>query len=185
MSVTGANASLPSAVFLDRDGTVIVERHYLNDPAGVTLESGAVDGLLRFAAAGVPLVIVTNQAGIGRGFYTEADYAQVTRRLVELLAAEGIALAGIYHCPHAPAAGCRCRKPAPAMVERAAAELGLAPERAVVIGDKAADIGLAHAVGASAVLVTTGYGVTTRDDPTVTVDAVVPDLAAAAALFGL
>ncbi|MFW5681166.1 MAG: D-glycero-alpha-D-manno-heptose-1,7-bisphosphate 7-phosphatase [Pseudomonadota bacterium] len=185
MNSAWSEAPRPAVLFLDRDGTVIVDRHYPKDPAKVALETGAAAGLRRFAAAGIKLVVVTNQSGIGRGLLTEADYARVSGRMVELLAAEGVTLDGIYHCPHAPEAHCRCRKPMPGLVERAVAELGLDPARSVVVGDKASDLGLAAAVGARAVLVTTGYGARTAVEAADRADAVVSDLAAAANLFGL
>lgn len=149
---------------LDRDGTIIVEKNYLSDPAGVELLPGAAAGLRRLRAAGWGLVVVSNQSGIGRGYFSEADYEKVTARLVALLRAEGVELDGIYHCPHAPGAGCDCRKPRPGMLERAAREHGFRPEDCVVIGDKPADVELGRNAGAAlAVLVRTGYGATAAD----------------------
>ena len=143
---------------LDRDGTIIVDKEYLSNPDGVELLPGAAAGLALLRQAGFGLAVVTNQSGIGRGYYSEQDMHAVNERMSALLAAEGVVLDGIYYCPHTPQDNCPCRKPRPGMVLRAAAELGFIPDQAVVIGDKAADLGLAHAVGALGALVRTGYG---------------------------
>lgn len=176
---------LPVAVLLDRDGTVIVERHYPKDPADVALEAGAAAGLRRCVAAGIKLVVVTNQSGIGRGLLTEDDYARVTARMVELLDVEGVQLDAIYHCPHAPSAGCHCRKPRPGLVERAAAALGFDATRSIVVGDKIADLRLAAAVGAQAFLVTTGHGASTLAAAPELAEVAVADLETMAARLGL
>lgn len=145
-------------VLLDRDGTIIAEKNYLSDPAGVEILPGAAEGLKLLQQHGFGLVVVTNQSGIGRGYYSVQEMHAVNNRMATLLAESGIALDGIYYCPHVPEEKCDCRKPRPGMVLRAAAELGFIPAHAVVIGDKAADLGLARAVGALGVLVRTGYG---------------------------
>ena len=145
-------------VLLDRDGTLIEERHYLHDPEGVVLLPGVGEGLRRLQRAGFLLGVVTNQAGIGRGYYDEAAMHAVNDRLCALLATYGVHLDGIWFCPHAPDAGCACRKPAPGMVLAAASELGFVPSSAFIVGDKPCDVELAHAVGARGILVCTGYG---------------------------
>ncbi len=143
------------AVFLDRDGTVIEDRDYLSDPAGVRLLPGAARGMRRLADAGYALVIATNQSGIARGLFGEADYRAVRARLDELLAAAGVRLAGTYHCPHHPdfTGPCACRKPAPGMFLRAARELGLDLARSVLVGDRVRDVAPAADLGARAILV--------------------------------
>ncbi|WP_019832298.1 D-glycero-alpha-D-manno-heptose-1,7-bisphosphate 7-phosphatase [Sphingomonas sp. PR090111-T3T-6A] len=146
------------AVLLDRDGTIIVERDYLSDPALVELETGAVEGLRALAEAGFVLAVLTNQSGIGRGYFDLMAAKAVNARVAELLAAEGIVIAGWYLCPHAPDEECDCRKPRPGMARQAAEELGLDLARSWVIGDKSSDVGLADAVGARSILVTTGHG---------------------------
>lgn len=148
----------PAAVLLDRDGTIIVEKEYLSDPAGVELLPGAAAGLRALRALGCLLAVVTNQSGVGRGYYTLDTMHAVNRRMAELLAREGIVLDGIYFCPHAPGSGCACRKPLPGMGLQAARELGFEPRDAVIIGDKLVDLGLAGAMGARGILVRTGYG---------------------------
>lgn len=145
-------------VVLDRDGTVIVERHYLSDPDQVELIPGAAGGLRQLRAMGLGLVVITNQSAIGRGFFDEARLEQIHQRLRELLAAEGVQLDGIYFCPHLPDEDCGCRKPRIGLIERAATELDFDPAAAFVIGDKPCDIELGRSVGATTLLVRTGYG---------------------------
>ncbi|MDR3640907.1 MAG: HAD-IIIA family hydrolase [Humidesulfovibrio sp.] len=153
-----ASASACAAVFLDRDGTVIKEKHYLHDPAGVELLPGVVAGLKRMRALGLRLVLVSNQSGVGRGYFSRGDVERVHGRLMELLEAEGVRLDALYVCPHAPDEACACRKPLPGLIERACLELGLDPRRSFVIGDKPCDVDLGLVVNATAILVTTGYG---------------------------
>jgi D-glycero-D-manno-heptose 1,7-bisphosphate phosphatase len=136
--------------------------------------------LQAFTRAGWRPVIVTNQSGIARGYFTEADLEAVHRHLIDLLQAMGVSLAGIHHCPHGPDSDCRCRKPAPGLAERAAAELGADLTQAVMIGDKPADLELARAIGAFAVLTRQGYGRQTELDAPGLADLVVDDLDEAA-----
>ncbi len=143
-------------VLLDRDGTVIVERHYLGDPDGVTLLGGAAEGLRRIIGLGLGLAVVSNQSGVGRGYFAIDAVTRVNARMSELLAAEGVRLDGVYFCPHAPDAGCRCRKPRPGLVERAARQLDFEPAHGFVVGDQATDVALGHAVGATTFLLRPG-----------------------------
>jgi histidinol-phosphate phosphatase family domain/HAD-superfamily hydrolase, subfamily IIIA len=103
-------------------------------------------------------VLVSNQSGVGRGYFSRGDVERVHGRLVELLEAEGVRLDAFYVCPHAPDECCTCRKPLPGLVERACLELGLDPLQSFVIGDKPCDIDLGLVVNSTAILVTTGYG---------------------------
>jgi len=151
------------AIFLDRDGTIIVEKNYPSDPDQVALVEGAIAGLRAMAKHGYPLVVVSNQSGIGRGYFSIEQADAVERRVIDLLAAEGVTVAAWYRCPHGPDAGCACRKPAPGMIHSAVRDLDLDPARSFVIGDKWSDIELAAAVGAVGILVTTGYGVVDAD----------------------
>lgn len=147
------------AAFLDRDGTLIVDREYLADPDGVELVPGTAEALRRLRAAGYALVVVTNQSGIGRGLYTEADYQAVRRRLDEVLAAEGVHLDGSWHCPDDPRLGePPCRKPGTGMHRAAAGELGLDVRRSLFIGDRVSDVLPAVELGGTGILVRTGYG---------------------------
>lgn len=160
------------AVFLDRDGTVVRDRHFLADPDGLELMPGAAEGLRRMQRAGAQLVVVTNQSGVGRGYFTAEDCERVNERLRELLAAEGVQLAGIYVCPHAPENGCACRKPAPGLFHRAAAELQLELSGSFAIGDKLTDAQAGREAGAFPILL--AGAVSSADAVTV------PDLIAAA-----
>lgn len=145
-------------ILLDRDGTMIVERDYLSDPAQVALERGAVDGLARLQRAGWPLVVLTNQSGVGRGLFPITAVDAVNAGAGDLLGAAGITIAGWYVCPHAPGDGCACRKPAPGMALQAAHEIRLDLSRSWMIGDKPADLALGDAIGAPSILVRTGHG---------------------------
>lgn len=145
-------------LLLDRDGTVIVDRHYLSDPAEIVLEINAVEGLRAMMAFGAIPVIVTNQSGVGRGLFTHTEVEMVHLELDRILRAEGIIIAGYYSCPHIPEDSCSCRKPEPGLALQAAAELGLDLGKAVVVGDKMSDLGLAKAIGARGILVRTGKG---------------------------
>lgn len=148
------------AVFLDRDGTLIEEREYLADPAGVALLPGTVEALRRLTDAGYALVLVTNQSGIARGLFDEEAFLRVQQRLEQLLDDEGIVLDGVYFCPHHPAHSgpCECRKPGTLLFRRAAEALGLDFTRSVFAGDRLRDILPALELGGRPVLVRTGYG---------------------------
>jgi D-glycero-D-manno-heptose 1,7-bisphosphate phosphatase len=139
------------AVFLDRDGTIVVNKHYLADPDGLELLPNAAAGLRELRDLGARLVVVTNQSGVGRGYFDETALAEMHSRLEDLLAAEGIELAGIYTCPHAPDAGCDCRKPATGLYEQAARELGLELAGSFVVGDGDADVEAGARIGATAI----------------------------------
>jgi histidinol-phosphate phosphatase family protein len=139
------------AVLLDRDGTLIVDVPYNGDPEQVRAIPGAREALERLRRAGVPLAMVSNQSGVGRGLIEEADVAAVNRRVEELLGPLGPWLI----CPHTPDDGCECRKPGPGLVLQAAERLGVPAERCVLIGDIGADVDAARAAGARSVLVPT------------------------------
>lgn len=128
-------------VFLDRDGTVIEDRHYLGDPDGVRLLPGAGEAVARLNHAGLPVVLVTNQSGIGRGYFSAADFESVQRRVVGLLAEHGARVDAVYHCPHAPDdPPCDCRKPAPGLFLRASRELRIDLASSFFVGDRARDV---------------------------------------------
>ena len=140
-------------IILDRDGTIIVDHGYLDDPDKIEFLPGALEGLRRWRALGHPLVVVSNQSGIGRGVLTTERVLEINARLQELLRDAGAPLDGVYFCPHGPADGCDCRKPRSRLVEEAAAGLGFDPKDAVVIGDKSSDIELGRRLGALTMLV--------------------------------
>lgn len=149
--------SLRPAILLDRDGTIIVEREYLADPTLAELEEGAARGLRKLADAGWPFVVLTNQSGIARGYFDHAAADAVNARVADLLAAEGVSIAGWFICPHGPDDKCACRKPAPGMALEAADLLGLDLRRSWMIGDKRSDVELATHIGAEGILVMTGH----------------------------
>ncbi|ALK09919.1 D-glycero-alpha-D-manno-heptose-1,7-bisphosphate 7-phosphatase [Blastochloris viridis] len=137
----------PRLALLDRDGTIIIDRGYLADPSGIAFAPGALAGLRLLRDAGFTLALVTNQSGIARGYFDEATLAAIHRRLEALLAAEGLHLGAVYHCPHGPDDGCACRKPAPGLLTAAMRDLGFAPDEAVMIGDSCGDMAAAAAAG--------------------------------------
>jgi D-glycero-D-manno-heptose 1,7-bisphosphate phosphatase len=145
-------------VFLDRDGTIIVEKEYLSDPDQVYLEETVIEGLVRLQEMGHPLIVVSNQSGIGRGKFTEADAHRVNARVDELLRRDGIIILAWYFCPHAPDAICACRKPLPGMALAASSDWGVQLVGSYVIGDKKIDLELADAIGGTGILVTSGHG---------------------------
>ena len=145
-------------VFLDRDGTLVRETGYLSDPEALELLPGVGRALRNLVEAGVPLVVVSNQSGVGRGMFTSADVHAVMARLRHRLCAHGVELSAIYHCPHRPEEGCPCRKPRAGLLERAAEDLHLSLADSVMIGDKRIDAAAGRRVGGRGVLVRTGYG---------------------------
>jgi D-glycero-D-manno-heptose 1,7-bisphosphate phosphatase len=153
------------AVFIDRDGTLTEEVGYVNHPARLRLLPRSAEAIRRLNAAGVAAVVVTNQAGIARGYFTEEILHAVNDALAAALGKEGARLDGVYVCTHHPTEGqppfravCECRKPRPGLLRRAAADLGVDLTRSTMVGDKASDLLPGRAVGAAAVLVLTGYG---------------------------
>lgn len=152
------NPQAPPAIILDRDGTVIEEKHYLHDPDGVELIPGAAQALARCAQRGAKLYIASNQSGIGRGYYNEAAFHAVNARIAELLAPFGATFEEAACCPHIPAHGCDCRKPALGMWESLREKHRLDPQSTVMIGDKIADVAFGRNAGLYTVLVQTGHG---------------------------
>ncbi len=153
------------AVFLDRDGTLIEEVHYLSAPEQVRLIPGAAEAVRRLNAAGVLVVVVTNQAGVAREYFPESRVAEVHAHLSALLAERGAHIDAYYYCPHHPTEGigayrvaCECRKPKPGLLLTAACELDIDLSRSWMIGDKPCDAEAGTAAGCRAVPVRTGYG---------------------------
>ena len=153
------------ALFLDRDGTLIVERGYLADPSGVRLARGAAAALRRFVDAGTLLFVVTNQSGIARGRLSWDDVKAVNAEVERRLAVRGVPIAGFLVCPHYPegtvapySRRCRCRKPGTLLHERAIRRHGLSPSRCAVVGDKWEDVAAGLALGAAGVHLLTGHG---------------------------
>jgi D-glycero-D-manno-heptose 1,7-bisphosphate phosphatase len=176
------------AVFLDRDGTLVEDVHYLDAVDRLKFFPYSVDAVRALNRAGLTVVLVSNQSGVARGFFPESAVWAVHDRIAAELAAAGAAINAYYYCPHHPegtvaefARPCGCRKPAPGMIERAAADWSLDPSRSFVVGDTWTDVGLARAVGARAVLVRTGHGreALRTPDPALAADAVADNLIAA------
>jgi len=167
------------AVFLDRDGTIIEDRHYLRDPGLVRLLPGAADAIRQLNFARVAAVVVTNQSGIARGLLTEADYLATARRLDDLLARAGARLDGAYHCPHLPqiSGPCDCRKPGPLLYRLAANELDLDLARSWWVGDRLRDVEAAPALGGRGILIVGDGAKGVPDHPNGWT--IVPDLPAA------
>jgi D-glycero-D-manno-heptose 1,7-bisphosphate phosphatase len=139
--------------------------HHLSDPEQLELLAGAAEGLARLQAAGFPLVVVTNQAQIGRGLLDEARLGQIHQRLAAMLRAQDVQIDGWHWCPHRPEEQCSCRKPLPGMLRRAIDARGGTLERCWMIGDKLSDLQAGKAVSAIGVLVGTGYGSEHRQLP--------------------
>lgn len=150
------------AVFLDRDGTLIEDVHFLCDPAQIRLLPGAASALLRLRDAGFRCVLVTNQSAVGRGMITEAQLQEIHAEMSRILAAEGSLLDGIYYCPDlppregSPVPPSGNRKPAPGMLLRAAADLGLDLESSWMVGDKIIDVQAGLNAGCRSILLTSG-----------------------------
>lgn len=143
-----------AAVFLDRDGTINIDTGYVRRTEDVALVPGAAAGIARLNAAGLPVIVVTNQSGLGRGLITEAQYDAVARRLAEALAEAGAHVDATYRCPHDPTnTMCDCRKPGTLLFERAAAEHRLDLARSWFVGDRWRDVSPAVAFGARGILI--------------------------------
>ena len=163
-------------VALDRDGTIIEERPYLSDPSQVRLLPNAVAGLRALRDAGLSLALVTNQSGVGRGYFGLDAVTRVNETVTAMLAEHGVAIDQVLVCPHAPNDGCRCRKPETGMLAMAAAAFGASPRQASVIGDKWSDIEMGRRAGAATILVRTGWGLQTESERRTTPDYVAADL---------
>jgi D-glycero-D-manno-heptose 1,7-bisphosphate phosphatase len=175
------------AVFLDRDGVINVDRHYLHRIEDFQFLPGVPQALRRLQAAGWKLVVVTNQSGIARGYYGEADYERLTAHMHDALRGHGVVLDAVLRCPHLPDAAiaeyrrlCDCRKPAPGLLLRAAAMLRIDLAASVMVGDKASDVEAGRAAGVGrCLLVRSGQPLT--DEDRALADEVHDDLADAAA----
>jgi D-glycero-D-manno-heptose 1,7-bisphosphate phosphatase len=153
------------AIFIDRDGTLSHEVGYVNHASRFRLYPWSVDAVRLVNRSGYLAVVVTNQAGVARGYFPESVVHEVHATLGAAMAAGGASLDGVYHCPHHPAVGeppyrqdCDCRKPRPGLLHRAAGDLGIDLARSWVVGDRHGDLRLAWNVGARGALVKSGYG---------------------------
>lgn len=141
------------AVFLDRDGTLNVNTGYVGDPRDVRLVPGAAQGVKLLGDAGFATIVVSNQSGIARGYFTESDADAVDARVRELLAQAGASITAIYRCPHLPGGECDCRKPRPGMLLRAAADLNVDLASSWIVGDRLLDVEAGNAAGCRSVVV--------------------------------
>ncbi len=147
MSTTG----LARALFLDRDGTIIEECGYLNDPERVRLLPGAGEALRALTAEGWRLVVISNQSGVGRGLITPDQMVAVQGRFLEMMKAQGIPVTASYLCVHSPEENCECRKPLPLFLKQAAGEYGIDLSASWMIGDREADILCGQNAGCSTI----------------------------------
>ncbi|MDY0212091.1 MAG: D-glycero-beta-D-manno-heptose 1,7-bisphosphate 7-phosphatase [Desulfuromonadaceae bacterium] len=159
------NRALNKAVFLDRDGTVNIEKNYLIDPRDFTFIPGVPEAIFQLKQAGYLVVLATNQSGIARGYFTHCQVERLHQYLQSELEKHHTAIDAFYLCPHHPTAGtgeftgiCECRKGKPGMLLQAAAELNIDLDRSYMIGDKAADMKAGISAGSHPILVRTGYG---------------------------
>jgi D-glycero-D-manno-heptose 1,7-bisphosphate phosphatase len=153
------------AAFLDRDGTIVVERNFLGDPDVIELIPGAAEAIRILNRWGFHVIGVSNQSGVARNYYGHADVQAVNERLIQMLAVEDARLDRVYYCPHHPEVQqsrgeppCRCRKPSTGMIERAQVDFPINLKRSFVVGDQASDVGLADTAGIPGILVLTGFG---------------------------
>jgi histidinol-phosphate phosphatase family protein len=145
-------------VFLDRDGVVIDEVHYLSHPKQLRLVPGTARAIKNLRAAGLKVILVTNQSGVARGYLTLGTLKKIHQKLSRQLAERGAELDAIYFCPHGPDDGCACRKPKSAMLEKARRRFGLDLSRSWLVGDTTTDVKTAKDAGCGALLVRTGKG---------------------------
>ena len=167
-------------VFLDRDGTINVERHHLASVDGMQLLPRAADGIRLLNELCCRVVVVSNQPVVARGGCSLETLDAINQRMVELLAREGAALDAIYVCPHSPEEGCTCRKPKTGLIEKGRLTFGAELTRSFVVGDKCSDIETGRSTGAITLLVRTGHGLEAEHSESCTPDYIVDDLKAAA-----
>jgi D-glycero-D-manno-heptose 1,7-bisphosphate phosphatase len=145
-------------ILLDRDGTIIYDKHYLSNPDDLELLPSSAKGLRQMQQMGFGLVMITNQSGVARGYFSEQDVKTVNDELVRMLKNEDVSIDGIFYCPHVAQDNCECRKPKTGLAKMAAKALNFELESSIVIGDKSSDIEMGKAIGATTILVRTGKG---------------------------
>jgi D-glycero-D-manno-heptose 1,7-bisphosphate phosphatase len=156
---------MKGAVFMDRDGTISEEVGYLNELNQLRLIPKSVEAIKLINESGLMAIVITNQSGVARGYFTEEMVHRVHEKMEKLLDERGVHLDGIYHCPHHPEGvvesyrkTCNCRKPASGLLKEASKDHGIDLAASYIVGDKLIDIELAYKVGAKGILVLTGYG---------------------------
>jgi len=157
IEVTLGNEPRLPAVFLDRDGVIIVEKHFMADPLDIEFISGSVEGLLNLNSA-YRKVVVSNQSGIARGYFSLEDAETFNKEVEKRLNAAGVKIDAWYLCPHGPDDRCECRKPRSGLISLAALDLSINLAASWIVGDKSSDIGAGVASGLKTILVKTGYG---------------------------
>lgn len=150
-------AKQTQAVFLDRDGTINKESHYLHEPEKFKLYPCSAEGIKKFRDMEYRIVVITNQPGIGMGYFTKEDFYRVNREMLRQLSESGILVDKIYFCPHSKSEQCDCRKPGQALIQRAKDELNLDLSRSIFIGDKTSDMETGKRAGMKTILVRTGF----------------------------
>jgi D-glycero-D-manno-heptose 1,7-bisphosphate phosphatase len=167
----------PRPLILDRDGTIVIDRHYLDDPEQLAFLPGAAQALQAFTRNGHRIIVITNQSGVARGRFTLERMHEVNERFVQMVAEVGGKIDAIYSCPHDPAAGCACRKPQPGLALEAARQFNFDPASSVVIGDKSTDVELGRRLGATTMLISSNGRA--KDDEWVEPDHIIRDLSVA------
>jgi D-glycero-D-manno-heptose 1,7-bisphosphate phosphatase len=164
-AIRNPQSAINRAIFLDRDGTLNVEDGHITSPSQFRLYGFAAEAVRLINQSGMKTIVLTNQSGVARDYFTEATLVEIHKRMEESLRLQGARIDAIYYCAHHPDYGsppyrldCDCRKPKPGMVERAARDFNLDLNRCYAIGDRYRDIEAGHAVGVAGVLVMTGYG---------------------------
>lgn len=168
-----------TAVFLDRDDTIIRDPGYLSDPSGIEILPGAAEAIRSLNRAHIQAIVITNQSGIARGFFDEKTLQAIHDRLRAMLAADGATIDAIYYCPHHPEGvveeyrtECDCRKPGPGLLLQAAHDFMLDLERCYLVGDKPIDIETIHRVGGKGVLIRNVKYPSTGETPDYSTDTV-------------
>jgi len=146
------------AVFLDRDGTIIVLVEYLSDPDKTELLPEAAEAIKMFNEAGLKVIVITNQSALARGYFTEEVLDAIHERMERLLDEQGARIDAIYYCPHHPDEKCDCRKPRPGLLKIVAKENGIDLGRSFMVGDRMIDVECGKAAGCKGIMVLTGYG---------------------------
>ena len=170
-------------VLIDRDGTINVEQNYLSDPGQIELLPQAADGIKILRELGLKIAIITNQSGIGRGFFDLKRLEEIHNRLHEVLREYKTKVDAIYFCPHLPEDNCECRKPLTELATRAAADFNADLSKSFMIGDNICDVELGKNIGAMTILVRTGYGKTVEQEKLAAPDYTVENLFEAANLI--
>jgi D-glycero-D-manno-heptose 1,7-bisphosphate phosphatase len=151
------------AVFLDRDGTINEEVHYLDDPDRLNLIPGAAEAIRLLNEADILTIVVSNQAGVGRGYFSATTVEAIHEQLAKQLFGHGAHIDAIYYCVHHPNEGCDCRKPKTGMLKQAAREHSIDTHLSFAVGDKVSDLEAGRQVGCQTVLVLTGHGEKARE----------------------